>query len=84
MKENQNSTIDVGFKVFRVEDTNIKWNSLIDAGQLDINQLETTPDLVDFMPGTNDIDVVYELMLRQRDVALSETLELAIAICERA
>ena len=27
------------------------------------------------MPGANDIDIVYELMLRQRDVALSETLE---------
>ena len=27
------------------------------------------------MPDANDVDVVYELMLRQRDVALSETLE---------
>lgn len=64
-----------GFKVFRVADTNIKWNSLVDAGQLDLSQIETTPDLVDFVPGANDVDIVYELMLRQRDVALSETLE---------
>ncbi len=64
-----------GFKVFRTADTNIKWNSLMDMGQLDINQLESAPDLVDFMPGANDVDIVYELMLRQRDVALSETLE---------
>ncbi len=67
--------VDTGFRVFRVADTNIKWNSLIDIGQLDITQLEMTPDLADFMPGTKDIDVVYELMLRQRDVTLSETLE---------
>ena len=82
-EENPDSLVDVGFKVFRVDDTNIKWNSLINAGQLDITQLETTPDLVDFIPGTNDIDVVYELMLRQRDVALSETLEKLTDIGER-
>ena len=64
-----------GFKSFKVENTNIKWNSLMDMGQVDMNQLEYTPDLVDFMPEANDVDIVYELMLRQRDVALSETLE---------
>ena len=64
-----------GFKSFKVENTNIKWNSLMDMGQVDMNQLEYTPDLIDFMPGANDVDIVYELMLRQRDVALSETLE---------
>lgn len=74
-QENPDADIDIGFKVFRVADTNIKWNSLVDAGQLDLSQIETTPDLVDFMPGANDVDIVYELMLRQRDVALSETLE---------
>ena len=47
----------------------------MDMGQINVNQLEYAPDLVDFMPGANDIDIVYELMLRQRDVALSETLE---------
>lgn len=73
--EHPEADIDIGFKVFRTADTNIKWNSLMDMGQVDMNQLEYTPDLVDFMPEANDIDVVYELMLRQRDVALSETLE---------
>ena len=67
--------VDEGFKVFRTADTNIKWNSLMDIGQVDMNQLEYTPDLVDFMPEANDVDIVYELMLRQRDVALSESLE---------
>lgn len=73
--EHPEADIDIGFKVFRIADTNIKWNSLMDMGQVDMNQLEYTPDLVDFMPDANDVDVVYELMLRQRDVALSETLE---------
>lgn len=73
--EHPDADIDIGFKVFRTADTNIKWNSLMDMGQVDMKQLEYTPDLVDFMPDANDIDVVYELMLRQRDVALSETLE---------
>lgn len=74
-QEYPNADIDIGFKVFRVADTNIKWNSLMDAGQLDIAQIESTPDLIDFMPNVNDVDIVYELMLRQRDVPLSETLE---------
>ena len=73
--EYPDTDLDIGFKVFRTADTNIKWNSLIDRGQLDITQLELTPDLMDFIPGAKDVDIVYELMLRQRDVALSETLE---------
>ena len=47
----------------------------MDLGQIDISQLEYTPDLLDFMPDAKDIDIVYELMLRQRDVALSEKME---------
>lgn len=82
--ENPEANVDMGFKVFRVADTNIKWNSLVDVGQqLDLSQIETTPDLVDFMHGANDADIVYELMLRQRDVALSETLELLSDIGNR-
>lgn len=77
------SNVDTGFKVFRVADTNIKWNSLMDMGQLDVSQMEYNPDLMDFMPNTKDIDVVYELMLRQRDVALSESVELLSDIGSR-
>lgn len=77
------SKVDTGFKVFRVADTNIKWNSIMDTGQLDLSQIESTPDLMDFMPNTKDIDVVYELMLRQRDVALSESVELLSDIGSR-
>lgn len=76
LEKNLDIKVDVGFKVFKVSDTNIKWNSLVTAGQLNLNQIETTPDNIDFMPETKDIDVVYEVMLRQRDVHLSESIEL--------
>lgn len=75
--------LDIGFKVFRVADTNIKWNSLLDFGQMDFSQVETTPDQLDFMPDVNDSDIVYELMLRQRDVPLSEALEQLTDIGDR-
>ena len=64
-QENPDANIDIGFKVFRVADTNIKWNSFLDAGQLNLSQIETTPDLIDFMPNSNDIDIVYELIDRK-------------------
>lgn len=67
--------IDTGFKVFKTADTNIKWNAFINMGQLDVTQIENNLDLADFMPNVKDIDIVYELMLRQRDLPLSETIE---------
>ena len=76
--------LDIGFKVFQVSNTNIKWNSQIELEkQIDFNSSGYTPELLDFMPGTKDIDIVYELMLRQRDVALSEKLEQLSEIGER-
>jgi adenine-specific DNA-methyltransferase len=74
-QEHPDADIDTGFKVFRVADSNIKWNSLSNLGQLNIDLLEANPDQMDFIPNAKDIDIVYELMLRQRDVSLSETLE---------
>lgn len=74
-QEDPNANIDIGFKVFRIADTNIKWNSLINAGQLNLNQIEGKPDLVDFMPNAKDVDIVYELMLRQKNVPLSSKIE---------
>lgn len=47
----------------------------MNAGQLDLNQIEGNPDLVDFMPNAKDVDIVYELMLRQKDVPLSSKIE---------
>ena len=82
-KENPEYKGDLGFKVFETADTNIKWNTLISEGQLNLTQIKSTPDLLDFMPGANDIDVVYEIMLRQRDVPLSEQVEQLNDIGER-
>lgn len=73
--EHPDANIDIGFKVFRTADTNIKWNSLMNMGQIDINQMETSPDTIDFMPEAKDVDIVYELMLRQNDVPLSSRIE---------
>ena len=73
--EHPDADLDIGFKVFRTADTNIKWNSLMNMGQIDINQMETSPDTIDFMSGAKDVDIVYELMLRQNDVPLSSKVE---------
>lgn len=82
-EEYQEIEIDVGFKSFRVEKSNIKWNTLLNKGQIDLRQLQTTPDLIDFMPEANDINIVYELMLRQQNLSLSEPLEKLIGIGTR-
>lgn len=83
ISENPESSIDTGFRVFRLENTNIKWNEVENTSQLNITQIETTPDLSDFILGTKDIDVVYEMILRQKDVSLSEVIELLYYIGER-
>ena len=75
--------LDVGFKVFKVADTNIKWNIVETMGQLSTADMTHTPDLVDFVEDFKDIDVVYEIMLRQKDVPLSETMEILSDIGER-
>lgn len=74
-QEHLNMLVDVGFKTFKISDTNIKWNSSMNVGQLNLNQIESTPDLVDFMPNAKDVDIVYELMLRQKNVPLSSEME---------
>lgn len=77
------ANLDIGFKVFRTADTNIKWNLYDALGQLDTSAMTHTPDLADFTMGFTDIDVVYEVMLRQKDVPLSSTLETLTAIGNR-
>lgn len=93
--------LDIGFKVFKVDDTNIRWNyenedlktlsniaikdkeeeatfDFIAATemQFDLDEVISPKDRLDFMPGTKDIDVVYEILLRQRDIPLSSKVEL--------
>lgn len=77
--------VDTGFKVFRLGDTNIKWLQDMQTGnmQLSANELNYTADLVDFKYNSNDLDIVYELMLKQKDVPLSHNIELLVDIGER-
>ena len=73
---------DIGFKVFKVDDTNIKWYDLENFNGESQYSFDD-PDSLDFILGSNDIDIVYEIMLRQNDVPLSESLEVLTDIGNR-
>lgn len=101
--------LDIGFKVFRVSDTNIRWNyekedlktlsnevtirsseeqttfDFIAATnhQVNLDDTVSAKDRLDFMPGAKDIDIVYEILLRQRDIPLSAKVELLEDIGKR-
>ena len=101
--------LDIGFKVFRVGDTNIRWNyekedlktlsnevtirsseeqttfDFIAATnhQVNLDKAISPKDRLDFMPGAKDIDIVYEILLRQRDIPLSSKVELLENIGKR-
>lgn len=66
--------LDIGFKVFRVADTNIRWkdNSVDEIEDLYARGL--SKDALDFNPGFTDIDVVYEIMLRHRGFPLTSKI----------
>lgn len=67
---------DIGFRVFRTADTNIRWTHEAVMGQLELDErILSDKDRLDFMPGYTDIDVVYEVLLRQRDIPLSAKVE---------
>ena len=73
---------DIGFKVFKVDNTNIKWYDLENFNEESQYSFDD-PDSLDFVLGSNDIDIVYEIMLRQNDVPLSESLEVLTNIGNR-
>ena len=82
--EHPDADIDIGFKVFEIADTNIKRNELeLKDEQIDFANLSNNPDQVDFKQGTNDIDVVYEIMLRQKNIPLSSKVEVLDEIGSR-
>lgn len=64
---------DIGFKVFRTTDTNINWKKIKEVSKDNVMKFDD-PDMLDFTLGFNDKDVVYEVLLRQRDLPLSEKL----------
>ena len=70
--------------MFEIANTNIKWNELeLKDEQIDFANLSNNPDQVDFKQGTKDIDVVYEIMLRQKNIPLSSKIEVLDEIGSR-
>lgn len=82
-EDNPNAVFDDGFKVFEVADTNIRWNQIDDREIYDIDYSKGIKDDIDFMPGVNDIDIVYEIMLKQYGIPLSTPIEKLSDISDR-
>ena len=69
--------LDIGFKVFRVENSNIRWqNQLEEDGQIRYDLDGKSIDDIDFVVGTKDIDVVYEILLRHYGIPLTAKTEM--------
>jgi adenine-specific DNA-methyltransferase len=80
------SNIDIGFRCYQIADTNIKWNTTDDNELLQLTDLEgyyNDKDIIDFNTGFTDIDVVYEIMLRQFDIPLSTPIEKLSSVSDR-
>lgn len=85
-QDNPDAKFDDGFKVFKVDDTNIRWNTTDDEEIISLadNDYSTgDKDNIDFTPGHNDIDIVYEIMLRQFDIPLSTPIEKLPEVSDR-
>lgn len=66
--------LDIGFKCFRIEDTKINWlKKDLSGGEL-VDVDISDKDRLDFVPGFTDLDVVYEIMLRQSSIPLTEPI----------
>ena len=90
LEENNNKegieNLDIGFKVFRIGDTNINWlHQDLRGGDLfdHYDKNASDKDKLDFTPDFTDMDVVYEIMLRQTDIPLSSKVEQLTDIGER-
>ncbi|WP_349405811.1 site-specific DNA-methyltransferase [Clostridium perfringens] len=79
-------SLDIGFKVFRVSDTNIRWiseaikcNDGVEEKDIitqeELRENESYKDRLDFNPWFTDLDVVYEMMLKRQDIELTERIE---------
>lgn len=84
-EDNPDAQFDDGFKVFEVADTNIKWNTVNDEDITSLNEMDygTDKDRIDFTKGYTDIDVVYEIMLRQYNIPLSTPVEKLPQVSDR-
>ena len=85
-EDNPDAVFDDGFKVFEVGGTTIRWNTTNDdeIKQLTDEDYNTgDKDSLDFTPGHNDTDIVYEVMLRQYGIPLSTPIEKLTEISDR-
>ena len=86
IKAETGADIDYGFKVFEIGDTTIRWNKENDESLKSITDFDFSSgdrDLLDFTPNHNDIDTVYEIMLRQYGIPLSTPILKMPEISER-
>jgi adenine-specific DNA-methyltransferase len=67
--------VDIGFKVFEVGGTTIRWNLMSDDELTALEKASNDTELLDFTDGHNDTDIVYEIMLRQYGIPLSTPIE---------
>ena len=69
--------LDIGFKVFKVADTNIRlFSAELEGRELRVEDfLGDKKETVDFNAHCTDIDVVYELLIRHRNIPLSAKIE---------
>lgn len=79
LDEEQKQLPDIGFKVFRVGETTLNWEKLRLQGKdlaHDYMAGTTEKDRLDFTPDyKNDLNVVYEIMLRQEGLPLTSNIE---------
>ncbi|EPY2281126.1 site-specific DNA-methyltransferase [Clostridium sporogenes] len=78
--------LDVGFKVFKVADTNIRWISNTLSKNISMDEYRndmSLKDQLDFNPHFTDIDVVYEMMLKRQDIELTERIDKLEVIGDR-
>ncbi len=82
-EENPDAVFDDGFKVFEVGKTAIRWNTMNDDDLSELDKFSSDNDKIDFTEGYTDIDVVYEIMLRQYGIPLSTPIETLSDISDR-
>ena len=76
-------SLDIGFKCFRIEDTQINWlKKDLSGGEL-VDADISSKDKLDFVPGFTDLDVVYEIMLRQSSIPLTQPIMILTDIGKR-
>ena len=78
-------SLDIGFKSFRIEDTKINWlKKDLRGEEFDFDTADISDkDALDFVPGTTDHDVVYELMLRQSNIPLTQPITQPVPSAKR-